>query len=578
MKNRPRPSKNRSHRSKNRSRPSKNPKTPVEEPKSPVEEAKPPVEEPILPVEESKAPVEEPMSPVEEVKLPVEEPKVPVEGSEPPIEEPKPPVEEPKPPVEAPTAEKASTTTTLASSTNPSMVGQAVTYTATISALAATGTVEFKDGDVVIPGCADQAVGFSIATCTVAGYTTAGKRAITATYSGDGNYLSSTSSTFTQTILSSQSADQTQSAGQTVSKKASATVVSSSSDPSTVGQAVTFTAMVSPAAATGTVVFDEAGKPIAGCTAQPVGSGAATCTVAGLVAGSHWITAVYSGDSNYATSASPGVTQAVNKKIVTTTVSSSLDPSTVGQAVTFTAMVSSAAATGTVVFDEAGTPIAGCTAQPVSSGVTTCTVASLGSGAHWITAVYSGDSNYATSASPGVTQAVNKKIVTTTVSSSLDPSTVGQAVTFTAMVSSAAATGTVVFDEAGTPIAGCTAQPVSSGVTTCTVASLGSGAHWITAVYSGDSNYATSTSPGITQTVNRKTTGVKVSSSSDPSTVGQAVTYTATVSPAAETGMVEFKRRHPDRRMRSEGHQIRHSYMHRSWLSQLVLVYDLRCL
>jgi len=83
-------------------------------------------------------------------------------------------------------------------------------------------------------------------------------------------------------------------------------------DPSTVGQSVTYTAAVSPAAATGTVAFDEAGTPIAGCAAQPVGSGTATCTVTGYPGwSSYMITAAYGGDSSCMASVSSVFTQTV---------------------------------------------------------------------------------------------------------------------------------------------------------------------------------------------------------------------------------------------------------------------------
>jgi len=83
-------------------------------------------------------------------------------------------------------------------------------------------------------------------------------------------------------------------------------------NPSTVGQSVTYTAKVSPAAATGTVTFEDAGTPITGCTAQPVSSGAATCTVPSYSAwSSYFITAAYSGDVNNLASVSSVFTQAV---------------------------------------------------------------------------------------------------------------------------------------------------------------------------------------------------------------------------------------------------------------------------
>jgi hypothetical protein len=128
-------------------------------------------------------------------------------------------------------------------------------------------------------------------------------------------------------------------------------------------------------------------------------------------------------------------------------------------------------------------------------------VADLAVGWPWITAVYSGDSNYAASWSPALTQIVNKRTTTTTVSSSSNPSTVGQAVTYTATVSPAAATGEIDFKEEGAPIAGCTAE-ISSGTATCTVPGYPKwSSYGITAAYSGDSSDLASASSMFTQTV-----------------------------------------------------------------------------
>jgi hypothetical protein len=99
-----------------------------------------------------------------------------------------------------PPAEKLSTTTTLASSANPSTVGGTVTYTARVLPTTATGTVAFKDAGTSIAGCATQAVKSGTVTCAVTGYAAAGSNTITATYSGDGSYLTSASSTLTQTV------------------------------------------------------------------------------------------------------------------------------------------------------------------------------------------------------------------------------------------------------------------------------------------------------------------------------------------------------------------------------------------
>ena len=88
--------------------------------------------------------------------------------------------------------------TSLGSSQNPSVVGQSVTFTATITGSSPTGTADFADGANDIPGCSDQPLMGGQATCTTSGLS-AGSHSITATYDGDPNNLSSSSS-LTQTV------------------------------------------------------------------------------------------------------------------------------------------------------------------------------------------------------------------------------------------------------------------------------------------------------------------------------------------------------------------------------------------
>jgi hypothetical protein len=89
----------------------------------------------------------------------------------------------------------------------------------------------------------------------------------------------------------------------------------------------------------------------------------------------------------------------------------------------------------------------------------------------------------------------------TAVSSSSNPSAYGSTVTFTATVASAEsnATGTITFSDGSTVLG--TAALNGSGAASYSTASLAAGAHSITAVYSGDSNNAGSTSAVFTQTV-----------------------------------------------------------------------------
>jgi hypothetical protein len=187
----------------------------------------------------------------------------------------------------------------------------------------------------------------------------------------------------------------------------STTKVTSSNNPSIIGQSVTFTATVtgSGGTPTGTVTFRD-GTTAIGTSA--LSGNTATFTTSTLARGSHSITAVYSGDSNFNTSTSPTLTQTVNKGSTTTTVTSSINPSASGQSITFTATVSPVApASGTlggiVTFRDGTTSIGTGT---LSGGIATLTTSSLSVGTHSITAVYAGNVNFNTSTSPVLTQTV----------------------------------------------------------------------------------------------------------------------------------------------------------------------------
>ncbi len=200
------------------------------------------------------------------------------------------------------------------------------------------------------------------------------------------------------------------------------------------------------------------------------------------------------------------ITSGLAAKITTTTtLSSSANPSTFGQSVTFTASVSPSTATGTITFTDTsttppttlGTGTIGAGGAP--AGTATFTTSSLSVGSHTIVAAYSGDTNNAASTSSPLTQTVNKITTTTTLSSSPNPSTFGQSVTFTATISPSTATGTVTFSIDGT------AQPavtIAGGTASISSSSLSVGSHTITAAYSGDTNDAASTSNTVTQVVN----------------------------------------------------------------------------
>jgi hypothetical protein len=94
----------------------------------------------------------------------------------------------------------------------------------------------------------------------------------------------------------------------------------------------------------------------------------------------------------------------------------------------------------------------------------------------------------------------------TTVASSLNPSTAGASVTLTATVTGTNPTGSVAFTDGGNALSGCSAVALtgSGNVRTapCTTSALSQGTHSIVAAYAGDAGNAASSSSPLSQVVN----------------------------------------------------------------------------
>ena len=437
--------------------------------------------------------------------------------------------------------QKSDTSTALSSSANPSTFGQSVTFTATVTATAPgtgtpAGSVEFFDGTTslgtsTLNGSAQATL--STSTLTVATHS------ITAKYLGHSNYNESTSSALSQQV---QKADTT-------------TSVTSSANPSKFGQLVTFTATVSvvaPGTGTpaGSVEFFDGATSLGTSTLN--GSGQASFAASTLTVGTHSITAKYLGTSNYNESTSNALSQEVQKADTATALTSSANPSKVGQSVTFTATVTVQApgagtASGTVTFTEGATTLG--TGTLNGAGIATFTTDALAVGHHTITATYGGDASFNASTSNTVDQEVQKADTATALTSSVNPSRFGQSVTFTATVTVLAPgagtpTGTVTFKDGATTLG--TGTVNGAGVATFMTAALAVGHHNITATYGGDASFNASTSNTVDQEVQKADTATALTSSANPSTVGQSVTFTAivtVVAPGAGTpaGTVTFK-------------------------------------
>ena len=184
------------------------------------------------------------------------------------------------------------------------------------------------------------------------------------------------------------------------------------------------------------------------------------------------------------------------KSSTSTSLISSLNPSIYGQKVAWTATVTSSGSvmpTGIVKFQRqyfTETFTIG-SATLNSSGVATLTRSNLNANSYPLTAVYAGDANNLGSTSPVLNQVVLETTSTATLSSLPNPSMQGQAVTFTAKISSPTVipTGPVTFT-AGKTVLGTT--QLSGGKAMLTISSLSHGSTKVTATYLGDSNIAKS--------------------------------------------------------------------------------------
>ena len=273
---------------------------------------------------------------------------------------------------------------------------------------------------------------------------------------------------------------------------------------SVVGQPydVTFTVgAVAPASGTpsGTVTVSD-GTGATCTTSAPSGSCALTSTTAGIKS----VVATYVGDANFAASTSKATSHQVIAAATTVMITNAPATAFFGQPITvqFTVTVNPPGAgtpvgTVTVTYGNAG----GCTA-PVTAGKCSFTPTAAGTGS--LQAVFTpSTADFVTDQSPTVSYTVNRATTTTAVTSSKNPADEGESVTFTAVVAVAngqgTPTGTVAFRDGDATLA---TVPLSGNGSATTSSSFTAGQHNITAQYSGDSNFAGSTSAVLEQQVN----------------------------------------------------------------------------
>jgi hypothetical protein len=449
--------------------------------------------------------------------------------------------------------------TTVDSSANPSNLGQAVTFTATVTSPLAFGNVIFFDGAepmnlvaLLTPNfgtfCDCIPTGTSSASITTSSLS-GGTHLITAAAAGP-TFGTSLSDPIVQTVR-----------GTTTTTSISA----APSPPTVFGQGVTFTATVSadsPSAGTptGSVQFTDNGANIGG--GVTLAAGAASVSSSGLTVGTHNIVATYTSDSTTFLGGFGMFSQEVDMASTSTGLTSNANPAVFGQPVVLTASVGALAPgagtpTGTVTFADGTTTLG---SALLSGGVTSTTTSGLSVGGHNLTVSYSGDGNFKSSVGT-LTETVNKAPTSATVASSANPSVFGQKVTFSATVCPSSPSsnpnqlpsGFVTFtaDGAATPfdtetISATSAPAGCESATSTAVGSFSVATHPISVSYLGDANFlASSGSLAGGQVVNKAPTSSTLSSVPNPSFFGDGVTLTATVTvppPGAgvPTGIVTF--------------------------------------
>jgi hypothetical protein len=378
--------------------------------------------------------------------------------------------------------------TTVGSSLNPSVYGQSVTFTASVTAVSPgsgtpTGTVQFLvDGSnfgAPVPLTSGLATGGSLSTLT------AGTHIITAAYSGDGTFSASTGS-FTQTVTP---------APLTITADDKSKLYGEALPPLT----ASYSGFVN-------------GDTPASLTAQP------TLTTTGTDSspvGSYPITADGAVDPNYAISYVAG-TLTVNPAGTAVSVTANKPTSVFGEPIYFTASVQSlvpgaGTPTGTVAFKRVspdGTTVVTFGTAPLdATGTAVLVMDHFVPATATIFAVYLGDSNFTGSTSATITHIIDKADTTLALSASSTTVVVGQPVDFTATLD-VVPPGAFVAPPTGTITLYDTFQGVTTilavipvGGSTTFPSFTTPGTHVITAVYSGDSDFNGSTSDPITITV-----------------------------------------------------------------------------
>ena len=419
---------------------------------------------------------------------------------------------------------------------------------ATSSSQPTTGSVEFMDGTTVLgTEAVTSMVGSGVATYS--GTATTGTHNFTAAYSGDQNYAASTSAATTTTTTGLPTS----------------TSLTASSYAISVGQAITFYSTVfSPGVAstmTGTVTYSAAAQGVLGT--GTVSGGLATLTLSSLPAGSYNMTATYSGDGTFAGSSSTTLV-VITVAQVPATLAGSITPTPLNYGYNAVLLASASFAPGVVggpqgTLQAAVSGIAGDTfVQPLvastlgPSSTATFTFGAPVPGRYSVVLSCTASDTFPCAGPVTVPMTVLQGITSTTLSLSPAAPLAGAATTLTATIQNLGNnpnaytfTGSVQF-LVNNKLVGTAA--VTGGVANLVITLPAGAAENIVAIYTGDTNWLSSTSNAITVSVAALVTGTTLSSNVTEVISGVQVVLTATVtgtatgviSQTSPTGLVDF--------------------------------------
>jgi hypothetical protein len=191
--------------------------------------------------------------------------------------------------------------------------------------------------------------------------------------------------------------------------QATSIVLTATPTPAVVGQAVTLSAVISPAGA-GTVTFTDTQFGALGSASVDATTGQASLAVPTLSPGTHTLTAHFAGSTDLSPVDSAPLSLVVapgtsSGSATTTTLTATPNPSVATNLVTIRATVNPAPDTGTVIFTEGNTVLGTAGVDP-ATGDATLRISTLTVGSHAVVATFTGSTTFAGSASGPIAMVV----------------------------------------------------------------------------------------------------------------------------------------------------------------------------